>query len=725
MSEQVLSTPVAPNLQILVRREKTSELFFEVSSDFLGFQSKKFGVVTLEGDAKALAQEELGRQVDGLSGLAMKDERSRENARHQLADMAVGLFLQLPEEVQKLLWSQQGQIETLEILSDEPYIPWELLKLQGRGGEEGPYLCEAFRVTRWLRDFPQTVYDLPLHAIAFVLPTDSGLPCSKGEEEDLIALVGPERVTEIEPTLSGVKTALAGGDYDGWHFSGHGSVRAQDPNRAVIILEDGVLTPESLGNARENLSRLRPLIFLNGCNTGQAGFSLTGIGGWAQQSLAAGAGAFIGTLWPVRDSKARAFAQAFYQHFLGGEPFGEAVRQARLHIRDQFPGDPAWLAYTVYAHPGTVCSTASGKPAKRDSHPSPLRIPELAWRQEISPPGALLRAEYGIVPFHGRGKEENDLSSWCMDGSPVRVRLYTGPGGMGKTRLALEIAKALRKEGWRAGFLEPEAVRSPEDAWKAISRPGGKVLAIIDYAETRRDLLIPLLRRLHAVDAGPIRLILLARAALDWWEQLKAESQGVGELLSGPATSRHALRPLAFTPQERSESYHLAGQAFAQRLNLTALGEAPEDLGDPIYERVLLLHMRALATIEGIKVKGEDGVLDYVLSREQRYWTQRVLDRKLTASVITGVSRAMAAITLGGGVKGEAEAVEVLSQLRAFRGHTGDILLAVAHLLHECYPGNRWIEPILPDLLGEHLVQRELENGADELLNLVLGPANS
>ena len=36
--------------------------------------------------------------------------------------------------------------------------------------------------------------------------------------------------------------------------------------------------------------------------------------------------------------------------------------------------------------------------------------------------------------------------------------------------------------------------------------------------------------------------------------------------------------------------------------------------------------------------------------------------------------------------------------------------------------GERWIEPLQPDLLGEHLAQRELEKGADELLDLVLGP---
>jgi hypothetical protein len=41
-------------------------------------------------------------------------------------------------------------------------------------------------------------------------------------------------------------------------------------------------------------------------------------------------------------------------------------------------------------------------------------------------------------------------------------------------------------------------------------------------------------------------------------------------------------------------------------------------------------------------------------------------------------------------------------------------------MLHELYPGERWIEPILPDLLGEHLCQEELEQDPDALLGLVL-----
>jgi len=261
---------------------------------------------------------------------------------------------------------------------------------------------------------------------------------------------------------------------------------------------------------------------------------------------------------------------------------------------------------------------------------------------------------------------------------------------------------------------------------RALLRPGGKVLAIVDYAESRRDLLVPLLHRLQTTDTGgPRRLILLARAALDWWEQLKAEDKGVGDLLSGAATSRHSLQALALTPQERLASYRLAGQSFADRLKKATPGEAPDDLDADYFERVLLLHMAAYVSLEGKETaKGEDGILDEMLRHEWRYWRRRAVeDKKLDERLVPGIRRAMAAITLGGGVAGETETVEVLRQLQAFAGYTGDVLLAVAHLLHECYPGDRWIEPILPDLLGEHLIQRELERGAEELFQVVLGPA--
>jgi CHAT domain-containing protein len=73
--------------------------------------------------------------------------------------------------------------------------------------------------------------------------------------------------------------------------------------------------------------------------------------GWAKQFMGAGAGAFIGSLWPVRSSSAGNFADSFYAAFVTEqEPLGQASWRARMAIANE-TGDPTWLAYTVYGNP--------------------------------------------------------------------------------------------------------------------------------------------------------------------------------------------------------------------------------------------------------------------------------------------------------------------------------------------------------------------------------------
>ncbi len=711
--------PIQPDLQIFVRRvakDAPKTLLFEVraADPSLKLNLKEYGPVLLDMDPEEYVQ---GLFQDILITLG-KTEADREIARQKMESKGGHLFERLlPEGLRNLLWSLQGKISSLQIVSDDPHIPWELLRLRtNEGGRwvEGPFLCEAFALTRWLRQVQET-HVLSVRRLAFVIPKASGLPSSASEHEDLLGLSGTQReVTEIPPRRNDVLAALGTGDFDAWHFGGHGRALEADADLWTLELDDQPLKPEDLGSTAANLGIPHPLVFFNSCNIGRSGRSLVGMGGWPRALLDVGVGAFLGALWQVQDSKARIFEQTFYKLFLGGTPIGEAVRQARLAIKD---GNPTWLAYTVFAHPLATCSGTAVQPDT-----APLVIPKKEWKPRLSPPGALLQAEYGIVPFHGRDKEMDDLRAWCRDEWPIRVRLYTGAGGMGKTRLALKIAQEAREDHWRTGFLRPEALASPDDAWKAVARPGGKVLVVVDYAETRRELLVPLLRGMEQAEDGPYRLILLARAALDWWEQLKSD-RDVGNILSGPATSRHSLAPLAFDVPQRERSYDLATTAFAERLERPRPGDRPDDLDAEYFERALLLHMRALIAVDGKeKAKGEDGVLDRILARERRFWTERADAAKLSPTLVDGIGRALAAITLGGGVSGEEEAVEVLHGLTFFEDQTRDVLTRTAHLLHGCYPGTHWIEPMLPDLLGEHLVQREMEKGADELLDLVLGP---
>jgi CHAT domain-containing protein len=101
------------------------------------------------------------------------------------------------------------------------------------------------------------------------------------------------------------------------------------------------------------LKRPAPFVFMNACRSDDKPLRYTRIGGWANCFLAMGAGAFMGTLWEVRDETARNFAEALYEQLLeGNKPFSIALRLARKKIRENAPEDPTWLAYSFYGAGG-------------------------------------------------------------------------------------------------------------------------------------------------------------------------------------------------------------------------------------------------------------------------------------------------------------------------------------------------------------------------------------
>lgn len=292
----------------------------------------------------------------------------------RLAARGLRLFREvLPPSLRDRLWQLRDRLSTVLIQSEEPWIPWELCKLQGRAAGrtvEGPFFAEAFELARWLpgvsfRSIPR------LGAVALVQPADSNLPASARESAYLQSLAGPNRRVEpIPATTLDVQDAMAGARFDAWHFTGHGVHRHDDPERSAILLESGDrLTPEDLGGIVGNLGMAQPLIFLNACQTGLVGSSLTDLGGWAAAFLRHGASAFLGASWQVDDAAACRFARSFYSSLLAGQPIARAVRLARLAIRR--PGDPSWLAYTLFAHPDARCTAEDRLTDPAPSTPPP------------------------------------------------------------------------------------------------------------------------------------------------------------------------------------------------------------------------------------------------------------------------------------------------------------------------------------------------------------------
>ncbi len=98
------------------------------------------------------------------------------------------------------------------------------------------------------------------------------------------------------------------------------------------------------------LAASAPTVFINACRSAGANPSYQHLDGWASKFLDAGAAAFIGSLWAVRDTTARDFAAELYGQLQTGVTLGDAVMRARRAAADE-PGDPTWLAYAVYGDP--------------------------------------------------------------------------------------------------------------------------------------------------------------------------------------------------------------------------------------------------------------------------------------------------------------------------------------------------------------------------------------
>lgn len=343
----------------------------------------------------------------------------------------------------------------------------------------------------------------------------------------------------------------------------------------------------------------------------------------------------------------------------------------------------------------------------------------------------LLWAEYAAVPFDpGRESDLERLIAWCCNEAAKRVRLIVGAGGMGKTRLAMELGKRLRRQGWCAGFLQRDADHAPTWALQELLADSRDICIIVDYADTRRPVLEDLLRR-FSVDSGGrrLRMLLLARAAGQWWDDLRSRDGDVRALFErlGGMDLEERISALALTTEERHRVFDTAAQAFAEKLGL--LRQAPlsasTDLGRPQFAQVLFLHMKALAALRGDRLETEDELLEWVLRREEGSWRQALDAAHLPPDhFFVPFAQACALLTLAGGAAAS-EAPSLLRRLPLLADQPRTTLESIIGVLARLYPAEdtSTIGGVRPDVLGEQLVDRQLRRD-ERLLDAVFVPSS-
>ncbi|HEY8869606.1 MAG TPA: CHAT domain-containing protein [Candidatus Limnocylindrales bacterium] len=291
------------------------------------------------------------KRLDGFRHV--KDEPTPADMIRKAEDLGNELWWDLPEDFRAFYWTElHDQDVSIAIYSQEPYIPWELVKPQREpgGGEQAEFLGVSFRMARWKQALP---FPDPLTVSGFSVIAPIYVPPLPGAQQEAKDLVDEFGATMLPGDRAAVRAFLESNQgVQLIHFAGHGEYDAASTDDTVIRLSDLPLVPSDLNRATLGRSS-RPLVFLNACEVGEQGWALTRIGGWAEAFTDVGFSGFVGPYWAVNDRVARKAANLFYSSLADGETVGEAVREIRRHFysdpEDQ--GHPSWLAYTLHCQP--------------------------------------------------------------------------------------------------------------------------------------------------------------------------------------------------------------------------------------------------------------------------------------------------------------------------------------------------------------------------------------
>ncbi len=264
-----------------------------------------------------------------------------------------------PDVFKSAFWTlvdkRGSRFRTIQVYSDNPQIPWELMKPVRRGSTGPSFLGLDYSIARWhvtddgiQRDRPPGSETMPRMMV--IAPHYSGARALDAEASEIQGLAQMNGYSAVNGNLTALRALFQNPPQGIVHFAGHGELSPTGGDFA-ILLEDGELdTTTWRGMVKDSPNH--PFFFFNACDVGQAKHTGNFVDGWAPAVLDAGASGYIGALFPVNDQVAAKFSIRFYQLLqqqmqTGPADVSATLERTRREIY-QSTGNPTALAYVLY-----------------------------------------------------------------------------------------------------------------------------------------------------------------------------------------------------------------------------------------------------------------------------------------------------------------------------------------------------------------------------------------
>lgn len=272
------------------------------------------------------------------------------------------LWAQTPPTVQAGYWKLRdalGDGFSIQLLTDEPWIPWELMRPVRAGAKDARLMAETHPVARGLLAYPDRLRPtLPADGERLTVAPDylhrapslPRLPPLDQALDESAALQERFHATAVEPgtarELLDILEDRRGTPVQLLHFAGHGAFNAQALFSSIAFEDADLLVTEIRRQDVVLGERYKTFVIFNACEVGATGDVLGEVGGWAEAFAYRDFSGFLAPLWAVFDGHARQAMEAFLDAVLvQKQRIGPALRDVR---RDHGRASATFLSYVYY-----------------------------------------------------------------------------------------------------------------------------------------------------------------------------------------------------------------------------------------------------------------------------------------------------------------------------------------------------------------------------------------